>query len=169
MFKGGLEIWVSLYWRNQTLHYICSKFSNSDWASYQTINWTVMDSSAKNSVLFKTITFVEFRADQRDKVVAILFSTWEVAGSFPGQSWLWGSLCTSQKSSGNGASTLAFKPMGRVNQSPKERVPVAVALQNGDLSPQKNKNLFFFLSNFNAVIENKKYKTVNCPIKPEIL
>ena len=34
-------------------------------------------------------------------------------------------LCTSDMSAGNGASTLALKPMGRVNQSPKQRVPVA--------------------------------------------
>ena len=40
-------------------------------------------------------------------------------------------------SPGDGASTLALKPMDGVNQSPKQRVPVAP--QNGDLSPQ---NLF---------------------------
>ena len=42
-----------------------------------------------------------------------------------------------EPSTGNDGSTLALKPMGRVNQSPKERVPVAP--QNGDLSPQKIK------------------------------
>ena len=39
------------------------------------------------------------------------------------------------ESAGDAASTLALKPMGRVNQSPKQRVPVAP--QNGDLSAQK--------------------------------
>ena len=45
-------------------------------------------------------------------------------------------------------STLALKPMGRVNQSPKQRVPVTP--QNGDLSPQKKfkkvnlQRLYFF-------------------------
>ena len=38
-------------------------------------------------------------------------------------------------SAGDGVSTLDLKPMNRVNQSPKQRVPVAP--QNGDLSPQK--------------------------------
>ena len=38
-------------------------------------------------------------------------------------------------STGDGASTLALKPMGGVNQSPKQRS--SVAPQNGDLSPQK--------------------------------
>ena len=36
---------------------------------------------------------------------------------------------------GNGASTLALKPRGTVNRSPKQRVPVAP--QNCDLSPPK--------------------------------
>ena len=40
-----------------------------------------------------------------------------------------------EQSAGKDGSTLALKPMGRVNQSPKQRVPVAP--QNGDLSPQK--------------------------------
>ena len=38
---------------------------------------------------------------------------------------------------GNGAPTLALKPMGRVNQSPKQRVPVAP--QNGDILTAKKK------------------------------
>ena len=38
---------------------------------------------------------------------------------------------------GNDGSTLALKPMGRVNQSPKQGAPAAP--QNGDLSPQKLK------------------------------
>ena len=38
-------------------------------------------------------------------------------------------------SAGNAASTLTLKPMGGVNLSLKQRVPVAP--QNGDLSPQK--------------------------------
>ena len=38
-------------------------------------------------------------------------------------------------STGNGASTLALKPMGGVNQSLKQSAPVAP--QNGVLSPQK--------------------------------
>ena len=40
-----------------------------------------------------------------------------------------------EQSAGDEASTLALKPMGRSNQSPKQIVPVAP--QNGDLSPQK--------------------------------
>ena len=36
---------------------------------------------------------------------------------------------------GNGASTLALKPIGRVNLSPKQRVPVAQ--QNGDIVTTK--------------------------------
>ena len=39
------------------------------------------------------------------------------------------------ESADDGASTVALKPMGGVNRSPKQRVPVAP--QNGDLSPQK--------------------------------
>ena len=38
-------------------------------------------------------------------------------------------------SAGDDGSTLALKPMGRVNRSPKQRAPVAP--QNSDLSPQK--------------------------------
>ena len=49
----------------------------------------------------------------------------------PGQSEL------TQKSVGDGTSTLALEPMGRVNQSSKQRVPVVP--QNADLSPQKKK------------------------------
>ena len=40
-----------------------------------------------------------------------------------------------EQSMGDDGSTLALKPMGRVNRSPKQRAPVAP--QNGDLSPQK--------------------------------
>ena len=40
-----------------------------------------------------------------------------------------------EQSRGNGASTLALKPMGRVNRSLKQRVPVAP--KNGELLPQK--------------------------------
>ena len=40
------------------------------------------------------------------------------------------------ESTGDGASTLALKPMGRVNGSPKQRVPVAP--QNGDTVSTKN-------------------------------
>ena len=36
---------------------------------------------------------------------------------------------------GDDGSTLALKPMGRVNQSPKQRAPVAP--QNGEMSLQK--------------------------------
>ena len=39
-----------------------------------------------------------------------------------------------EQNSGNDASTLALKPTGTVNQSPKQRVPVAP--QNGDSPPQ---------------------------------
>ena len=48
-------------------------------------------------------------------------------------------------SAGNGASTLALKPMGGVNQSPKQRV--SVALQNGDFVTAKYlfKKTFIFL------------------------
>ena len=42
-------------------------------------------------------------------------------------------------SAGDGATTLALKPMGRLNQSPKQRVPVAP--QNGNLAPQIKKKL----------------------------
>ena len=41
-----------------------------------------------------------------------------------------------RESTGDGVSTLGLKPMGGVNQSPKQREPVAP--QNGDLSPEKN-------------------------------
>ena len=49
-------------------------------------------------------------------------------------------------SAGSGASTLALKPMGRVNQSLKQRV--LVVPQNGDLSLQqiKIKSLHVILS-----------------------
>ena len=40
-----------------------------------------------------------------------------------------------EQSTGDDGSTLALKPTGRVNQSPKQRAPVAP--QNGDLSQQK--------------------------------
>ena len=42
--------------------------------------------------------------------------------------------CKPEQSTGNGASTLALKSIGRVQQSPKQQVPVAP--QNGDLPPQ---------------------------------
>ena len=41
------------------------------------------------------------------------------------------------ESAGNDGSTLALKPIDRVNRSPKQRA--SVAPQNGDLSPQKLK------------------------------
>ena len=41
------------------------------------------------------------------------------------------------ESTGNGVSMLALKPMGRVNQSPKQRVQVA--RQNGDIVTAKIK------------------------------
>ena len=40
-------------------------------------------------------------------------------------------MCKQEKSTGGYGSTLALKPMGRVNQSPKQRT--TVALQNSDL------------------------------------
>ena len=40
-----------------------------------------------------------------------------------------------EQSAGDDGSTLALKPVGRVNRSPKQRAPVDP--QNGDLSPQK--------------------------------
>ena len=61
----------------------------------------------------------------------------EVHGS--GQSWLRIHYTQMTPSVGHGASTLALKPMGRINQSLKQRVPVA--LQNGDLTPQKLKEI----------------------------
>ena len=39
------------------------------------------------------------------------------------------------ESTGDGASTLALIPMGRVNQSPKQRVPMTP--QNGDIVTRK--------------------------------
>ena len=39
------------------------------------------------------------------------------------------------ESAGNGASTLALKPVGGVNRSPKQRVPVDP--QNGDIATAK--------------------------------
>ena len=47
-----------------------------------------------------------------------------------------------EQSSGDDGYTLALKPMGRVNQSLKQQVPVAP--QNGDLSPQKKLILHIF-------------------------
>ena len=44
-------------------------------------------------------------------------------------------MCMREQSAGDDGSTQALKPMGRVNQSLKQRTPVAQ--QNGDLSPQK--------------------------------
>ena len=46
-------------------------------------------------------------------------------------------MCKQEQSAGlrDDGSTLALKPMGRVNQSPKQKVPVAP--QNGYLSLQK--------------------------------
>ena len=44
-----------------------------------------------------------------------------------------------EQSTGNNASILLLKPMGRVNQSLKQRV--SVASQNGNLSLQKKKKL----------------------------
>ena len=46
-------------------------------------------------------------------------------------------MCKREQSMGDDGSTLALKPMGRVNWSPKQRAPVAP--QKGDLSPQKFK------------------------------
>ena len=43
-------------------------------------------------------------------------------------------MCKQQQSMDDDGSTLALKPMGRVNQSPKQRA--LVAPQNGDLSLQ---------------------------------
>ena len=45
-----------------------------------------------------------------------------------------------EQSADDDGSTLALKPMARVNQSPKQRVPVTP--QNSDLSPQKIKQMF---------------------------
>ena len=51
-------------------------------------------------------------------------------------------MCKREQSMGDDGSTLALKPMGRVNQSLKQRAPVAP--QNGDLSPQNFlKNLIY--------------------------
>ena len=44
-----------------------------------------------------------------------------------------------EQSTGNDGSTLALQPMGRVNQSRKQRAPVAP--QNGDFSSQKKKEI----------------------------
>ena len=43
------------------------------------------------------------------------------------------------ESAGDGASTLALKPMGGVNQSPKQKTPVAP--QNGDIAKIKKKKV----------------------------
>ena len=45
-------------------------------------------------------------------------------------------MCKREQSTSDDGSTLALKSTGRVNLSPKQRVPVTP--QNGELSPQQN-------------------------------
>ena len=57
-------------------------------------------------------------------VVAVMLSA--MLQAWPGQSWLWGSLCPKgEKSTADDESILALKPMGRVIQSSNLKVPVA--------------------------------------------
>ena len=52
------------------------------------------------------------------------------------QSWLWGSIMCEQESADSGASTLVLKPMGGVNQSPKQSTSGS---KNGDIVTTKKK------------------------------
>ena len=58
-------------------------------------------------------------------------------------------------SAGDGASTLALKPMARVNRSLKQRA--AVAPQNGDLSSQKIIKKTHSLTNYKLCEANGKF------------
>ena len=58
-------------------------------------------------------------------------------------------ICKGEQTAGDDWSILALKPMGRVNQSLKQRVPVAP--QNGDFVTTKIKKKFNWFSNFIAV------------------
>ena len=79
-------------------------------------------------------------------------------------------------STGNGASTLALKAMDRINQSPKQRVPLAP--QNGDIvtakiwkkepkcqSPLENGNRFSWKNHEILKIVQMSYKNDSLPGK----
>ena len=47
-------------------------------------------------------------------------------------------MCKEEQSVGDDGSTLALKPSAHGQSQPKSKTEIAVALQNGDLSLQKN-------------------------------